>query len=190
VADIFDDLLTRPQRETAGSDTSSRFDYQKDWVFCQMLRRHMEGADYLVAFEFHDDVVFLERNISSGSAEFFQVKTSKSAKPCKLASLISRHGDSNSIEVVYSARDKIVHRAELISEDDALLAVQCADELRNKIFAPYTKKLSFTLETTNCWQRTKSLTSSAGYNARDPFTDKSTLPLAPEVKRRGHTPAQ
>jgi hypothetical protein len=60
VADLLDDLLEKPQRETVGSDTSSRFDYQKNWAFCQMLRRHMDGADYLVAFEFHDDVVFLE----------------------------------------------------------------------------------------------------------------------------------
>jgi hypothetical protein len=97
VADLFDDLLTKPQRETAGSDISARFDYQKNWAFCQMLRRHMDGADYLVAFEFHDDVVFLEPNTSSGSAEFFQVKTSKSAKPRKLASLTSREGESNSI---------------------------------------------------------------------------------------------
>src|ERR1035437_228745 len=94
------------------------------------------------------------------------------------------------IEVVYSTRDKIVHRAEFVSEDDALLAVQCADELRSKIVMPYAKKLGFTLDTTNCWQRAKSLTSAAFYNPRDPFTDKSTLPLAPEVKRQGFIPAQ
>lgn len=56
----------------------------------------MGGADYLVAFEFHDDVVFL--NASASLAEFFQVKTSKSAKPRKLADLTHRKSkDSNSI---------------------------------------------------------------------------------------------
>jgi hypothetical protein len=67
VADLLDDLLAKPQRETAGADTSSRFDYQKGWAFCQMLRRHMDGADYLAAFEFHDEVVFLEPNHSPGN---------------------------------------------------------------------------------------------------------------------------
>jgi len=89
------------------------------------------------------------------------------------------------IETVYSTRDKIVHRAEPISEADALLAIQCADELRNEIVMPYAKQLGFTLETTNCWQRAKSQMSGAVYNPRDPFTDKSTLPLAPELKRKG-----
>jgi hypothetical protein len=97
VADLLDDLLAKPQRETVGSDTSLRFDYQKDWAFCQMLRRHMDGADYLVAFEFHDDVVFLESEGSPGKAEFFQVKTSKSATARTLASLTSRPGKGNSI---------------------------------------------------------------------------------------------
>lgn len=84
---------------------------------------------------------------------------------------------------VYVTRDRIVHRAEPVSQDDATLAIQCADVLRNKIVVPYAKKLGFTLETTKCWQRTKTLMSGAYYNARDPFTDKSTLPLAPELTK-------
>jgi hypothetical protein len=84
-------------------------------------------------------------------------------------------------DVVYSARDKIVHRAEPVSQDDAVLAIQCADQLRKKIVMPYAKKLGFTLETTKCWRQSKTLVSGAYYNARDPFTDKSTLPLGPEL---------
>lgn len=86
-------------------------------------------------------------------------------------------------EVVYSMRDKVVHRAEPVSEDDALLAIQCADHLRNEVVMPYANKLGFTLETTKCWQRTKKLMSGAHYNPRDPFTDRSSVPLAPELKR-------
>lgn len=40
-SDLLDDLVSKPQRETAGSDTASRFGYQKNWAFCEMLRRHM-----------------------------------------------------------------------------------------------------------------------------------------------------
>ncbi len=94
---LLDALIEKPQRETSGSDTSARFDYQKGWAFCQMLRRHMEQADYLVAFEFHDDVLFLTPSESPTSAEFFQVKTSSSAKPRKVSSLLLRPKGTNSI---------------------------------------------------------------------------------------------
>ncbi|MDA9499674.1 dsDNA nuclease domain-containing protein [Bradyrhizobium sp. CCBAU 11357] len=94
---LLEALVEKPQRETSGSDTSARFDYQKGWAFCQMLRRHMEQADYLVAFEFHDDVLFLTPSAAPTSAEFFQVKTSSAASPRKLASLLLRPKKSNSI---------------------------------------------------------------------------------------------
>jgi hypothetical protein len=87
------------------------------------------------------------------------------------------------IEGVYVIRNRIVHRAEPVSQDDATLAIQCADLLRNEVVMPYAKKLGFTLERTKCWQRTNKLLSGARYNPRDPFSDKSTLPLAPELVR-------
>jgi hypothetical protein len=94
---LFEELLEKPQRETAGPDTSSRFDYQRNWAFCEMLRRHMESADYLVAFEFHDDTVFLSPSEAPTHAEFFQVKTSKSANARKLADFTARPKKSSSI---------------------------------------------------------------------------------------------
>lgn len=90
-------LADKPQREVAGSDTASRFDYQKNWAFCEMLDRHMQGADYLVAFEFHDDVVFLSPSEEPNKTEFAQVKTSRSQSPRKLSSLLSRRAENNSI---------------------------------------------------------------------------------------------
>jgi hypothetical protein len=94
---FLEDLLDKPQRETVGSDTSSRFDYQKNWPFCEMLRRHMGKAEYLVAFEFHDDAVFLSPSVAPTSAEFFQVKTSTSAKARTIADLTSCPKNSSSI---------------------------------------------------------------------------------------------
>lgn len=87
---LLDELVSKPQRETSGSSSASRFDYQKNWAFCEMLRRHMDHADYLVAFEFHDDVVFLEPSREPTAADFAQVKTSSSAKPRKISSLVAR----------------------------------------------------------------------------------------------------
>jgi Cap4 dsDNA endonuclease len=95
--DLLDKLVSKPQRETAGSDSASRFDYQKNWAFCEMLQRHMAGADYLVAFEFHDDVVFLTPSVAPESAEFYQVKTARSATPRKLSTLTHRAKNSSSI---------------------------------------------------------------------------------------------
>lgn len=94
---LFSDLTSKPQRETAGSDSAARFDYQKDWAFCRMMRKHMDGEDYLVAFEYHDDVLFLTPSNAPTSAEFFQVKTSSSSSPRKLSSLTTRPKGKDSI---------------------------------------------------------------------------------------------
>lgn len=57
----------------------------------------MAGADYLVAFEFHDDVVFLSPSDVPKDVEFFQVKTARAATPRKLSSLTYRPKKSSSI---------------------------------------------------------------------------------------------
>lgn len=95
--DLLSDLTTKPQRETAGADSASRFDYQKDWAFCRMIRKHIDGEDYLVAFEYHDDVVFLTPSTAPSLAEFCQVKTSSSANARKLSTLTSRPKGKDSI---------------------------------------------------------------------------------------------
>ena len=95
--DLFTSVAEKPQRETAGSNSASRFDYQKDWAFCRMIRKHIEGEDYLVAFEFHDDVVFLTPSTEPTDAEFCQVKTSKSQTPRKLSTLTARPKGNSSI---------------------------------------------------------------------------------------------
>lgn len=96
-SDLFSSLTTKPQREVAGADSASRFDYQKDWAFCQMIRKHIQGEDYLVAFEFHDDVVFLAPSVAPTLVEFCQVKTSSSASSRTLSSLTARPKGKDSI---------------------------------------------------------------------------------------------
>lgn len=88
---LFGDLLSKPQRETAGSDSSSRFNYQRNWAFAEMLRKHTKGEDYLVAFEYHDDVLFFDSSVDPKSVEFCQVKTTQSiTTPKRLTTLTSR----------------------------------------------------------------------------------------------------
>ena len=67
-----------------------RFDYQKNWAFCQMLQHHIDGDDYLVAFEFHDDVVFFDASVAPKAANFVQVKTQADASARSVTSLLSR----------------------------------------------------------------------------------------------------
>lgn len=66
-----------PPRETSGSRSSNRFDYQKNWSFCKLLSLHLEGKDYLMIFEHHDDVVVFDSQDNPSFATFYQVKTKK-----------------------------------------------------------------------------------------------------------------
>ena len=88
--DLLSELTSKPQRETAGADSAARFDYQKDWAFCRMVQMHTGGDDYLIAFEYHDDVLFLTPSGKPTKAEFCQVKTSSATSPRKLTTLTTR----------------------------------------------------------------------------------------------------
>jgi len=84
---LLETLTKMKRRESAGSDTAARFDFQKNWALCEMFRRHNDGIEYLVAFEFHEDVLFLTPENDPKSVEFVQVKTSKTAKARTISSL-------------------------------------------------------------------------------------------------------
>jgi len=87
---LLEEMLKKPQRETAGADTNLRFDYQKNWAFCEMIKKHLNGADYLVAFEYHDDVVFMEPNEEPQNVDFCQVKTKKPSSSITLGFYLAR----------------------------------------------------------------------------------------------------
>ncbi|MDD9741851.1 dsDNA nuclease domain-containing protein [Marinovum sp. SP66] len=87
---LLEEMLKKPQRETAGADTNLRFDYQKNWAFCEMIKRHLKGADYLVAFEYHDDVVFMEPDDDPQNVDFCQVKTKRSSSNVTLGFYLKR----------------------------------------------------------------------------------------------------
>ena len=55
-----------------------------------MVRKHIADESYLVAFEYHDDVLFLSPSERPTSADFFQVKTSSASKARKLSSITMR----------------------------------------------------------------------------------------------------
>ena len=69
-------VQVRP-REVSGSRSSNRSDYQKSWAFCLLLKLHRTGQDYLVLFDYHDDVVVLDSSSNPTAMDFYQVKTKK-----------------------------------------------------------------------------------------------------------------
>mgnify|MGYP005845213207 CR=1 FL=1 len=141
---LFAELTSKPHRETAGSDTAARFDYQKDWAFCKMMRKHIADENYLIAFEYHDDVLFLTPADNPTSAEFCQVKTSSASKPRTFSSLTSfPKGKSSILAKMFSNFDGICSsydvRVVLVSNNafqfaaDELCAKNLDEKLRKKL---------------------------------------------------------
>ena len=68
------DALTKvPQREVSGSRTSNRYSYQKSWGLMRMMEYHLAQNDYLIGFEYHDDIIILDKEDSPTAVEFYQV---------------------------------------------------------------------------------------------------------------------
>jgi hypothetical protein len=74
---LLDQIVHLRPREVSGSSSSNRSDYQQTWAFCLLLKLHRSGNDYLVLFDYHDDVVVLDSSSSPTAMDFYQVKTKK-----------------------------------------------------------------------------------------------------------------
>ncbi|MEM9411403.1 MAG: dsDNA nuclease domain-containing protein [Planctomycetota bacterium] len=154
--DLLKDLISKPQREVAGASTAARFDFQKCWALCEMIDRHCSGQDYVVAFEFHDDVLFFDAETNPNEVEFCQVKTSQSAKPRQLSSITSRRKPRNSIigkmlKNVEGLADYPSAKLVLVSNtvfefSDTII---CAKDLEEKYRAKLVEKITDELPTLN-----------------------------------------
>jgi len=71
-------LVSNPPRETSGPRSANRFEYQRDWTLCELLRVHASGSSYVVVFDFHDDVLVLDSLTDPQSVIFYQIKTKTS----------------------------------------------------------------------------------------------------------------
>src|SRR5689334_18860686 len=74
---LLDVIFQVKPREVSGSRSSNRSDYQKSWAFCLLLKLHRTRQDYLVLFDYHDDVVVLDSAGSPSAIDFYQIKTKK-----------------------------------------------------------------------------------------------------------------
>lgn len=73
-----DKLIQTKPSENSGSSSSNRFDYQKNWSLCKILELHSTGNEYVVTFEYHDDIIVLDSINTPSKINFYQVKTKKS----------------------------------------------------------------------------------------------------------------
>lgn len=149
MSNLLSDLESKPQRETAGPDVASRFDYQKNWAFCQMMRKHIADESYLIAFEYHDDVLFLSPADHPTSAEFFQVKTSSASKARTLSSITTRpKGNASIVGKMFSNFDGLCSshdvRVVLVSNNAFEFADKelCAKHLDEKLHKRLLDKLT------------------------------------------------
>lgn len=91
---IIDELLRVPEREDGGRTAYDRFDFQTAWGVSQVLKLHTAGANYAVAFEFHDDIVELDDADQPSLATFYQLKTLKTGT-WTIKKIVKRTTDAN-----------------------------------------------------------------------------------------------
>lgn len=94
---LSEQLIAQPQRENAGAVSRSRVGFQESWALCKLLELHASKSDYLIAFEFHDDVIVLDSATSPATIDFFQVKTRAGGTSWTRAQLIRRKDGTPSI---------------------------------------------------------------------------------------------
>lgn len=99
MADFLDIFAEQKPRESAGARSSNRFDYQKNWAFCELIDLQLNGEDYLIVFEHHEDIVVLNSETSPTSAKFYQVKSKKTGN-WTVNSLVKNESDDKLSSII------------------------------------------------------------------------------------------
>lgn len=68
-------LIAHAPRENSGTIATNRFEYQRTWALCHLLRLHGTTDDYVMVLEYHDDVIVLDSASAPTSIQTYQVKT-------------------------------------------------------------------------------------------------------------------
>ncbi|UOY06566.1 DUF4297 domain-containing protein [Muricauda sp. SCSIO 64092] len=76
---LIEKLKNVAPRENSGSISSNRFDYQKNWAICKLIELSNQ-EDFLLAFEFHEDIVVFNSSDNPNLIDFYQVKTKNNGK--------------------------------------------------------------------------------------------------------------
>jgi hypothetical protein len=73
-----DKIVNTKPREKSGSTSASRFDFQKDWSICKLIESHLTSNDYVVIFDWHEDLIIMDSEHNPKKVEFYQIKGKKS----------------------------------------------------------------------------------------------------------------
>lgn len=73
-----DKIVSIKPREKAGSTSASRFDFQKDWSLCKLIEFHLTKADYVIVFDWHEDLLIMDSEFNPQKVAFYQIKGRKS----------------------------------------------------------------------------------------------------------------
>ncbi|MEA4849129.1 MAG: dsDNA nuclease domain-containing protein, partial [Clostridiaceae bacterium] len=73
--DLRETIIKQKPRDNSGSRSANRFEYQKNWALCKLLELYLTRKDYLLIFEYHDDIIILDSEVNPQKVEFYQVKT-------------------------------------------------------------------------------------------------------------------
>lgn len=89
-AHLASQLVDTPEREKAGADTASRYEFQTFWGLALLFQHHGPTADYAIVFEFHDDIALFDHPSEPAQVRFYQVKSKATAGGWTLPKLIER----------------------------------------------------------------------------------------------------
>lgn len=128
-------IFTIAQRENSGSSSSNRYDYQKNWAICKILELHKKTDDYLLTFEFHDDIVIFDSSLDPYKMSFYQVKTKK-AMHWTLRSLVKREkGKSGKLlgSHLGNLSEHLLHFYDLINSLNFITNCKIKGTLKNEV---------------------------------------------------------
>lgn len=109
-------FVEKPLRETSGSRSANRFDYQKNWALCELLSLHSTKNDYLIVFDYHEDVVVFDSQMAPSSVTFYQVKT-KDRGNWTIGSLTKSQNNESSQSIIsklYSNYSKFLNYVDIL----------------------------------------------------------------------------
>lgn len=76
---LSDSIVNVKPREVAGATSAARFDFQRDYSLCTILDCHKKGNDYLILFDYHEDLIIMDSESDPQKISFYQIKGSKSS---------------------------------------------------------------------------------------------------------------
>jgi hypothetical protein len=120
---LLEKLVEIPQRESSGSLTSNRYDYQYNWSLLKLLEITKSLKDFLMVFEFCEDTIVLDSATKPQNIDFYQVKTNKQQNKLNwvISDFTKKKKDSNKESIVeklidnYNKYDNNVHSINLVS---------------------------------------------------------------------------